>query len=73
MLPLYDPKQNRTVNTGGIGGEQYESPSVLLLNILIELRVMNEMFWDAQRGLVSQTVAQYRSDAVNETQDSNAP
>lgn len=67
MLPLYLPGQGVSGSTVSTAGAQSASPEVLLLNILIELRVMNDMFWDAQRGLVSQTVAQYRSDVVNDT------
>lgn len=63
MLPLYDPVSAANVNTAGA---QKVSPEILLLNILIELRVMNDMAWDAQRGAVSQTVAQYRNDVVND-------
>jgi hypothetical protein len=50
MLPIYNPATGVFANTGGIAGGQNESPEILLLNILIELRVMNAMFWDAQRG-----------------------
>lgn len=64
MLPIYNPVSGALVNTAGT---QSVSPEILLLNVLIELRVMNEMFNDAQRGLVSQTVQQYRSDVINET------
>jgi hypothetical protein len=63
VLPLYDPVSGAIVNTAGA---QKTSPDILLLNILIELRVMNDMAWDAQRGLVAQTVAQYRNDVVND-------
>ena len=38
----------------------------MLLNILIELRVANAIALDAQRSLVTQTLDQYRSDAVND-------
>lgn len=64
MLPLYDPVSGTLVSTAGA---QKASPEILLLNILIELRVMNDMAWDAQRGAIGQTVAQYRNDVVNDT------
>lgn len=64
MLPIYDPVAGALVSTAG---SQKVSPEILLLNILIELRVMNDMAWDAQRGAVSQTVAQYRNDVINDT------
>lgn len=64
MLPIYDPARGAFVNTAGA---QSTSPDILLLNVLIELRVSNAMFWDAQRGVVTQTVEQYRSDAINDT------
>lgn len=67
MLPIYNPATGVFANTGGVSGGQNESPEILLLNILIELRVMNAMAWDAQRGVVTQTPEQYRSDMVNET------
>lgn len=66
MLNLYQTRDGTvfgtTVNTNG-----QVSADLVLLNVLIELRVMNAMAWDAQRGLVTQTVEQYRNDVVNET------
>lgn len=64
MLPIYNPAVGAFVSTAGA---QSVSPEILLLNILIELRAANEQFNDAQRGVVTQTMAQYRLDAVNET------
>jgi hypothetical protein len=62
VLQIFNPGLG-FVNTVGA---QQTSPDILLLNILIELRVANAMAWDAQRGLVTQTPEQYRSDMVNE-------
>ena len=64
MINLYSPATGGNVATNGADGT---SPENLLLNILIELRAMNAIALDMQSGLVTQTIEQYRSDAVNET------
>lgn len=61
MLSAYQSSTGTFISTSGA----QLSPQDVQLNILIELRVMNDMAWDAQRGAVSQTLEQYRSDAVN--------
>lgn len=63
MLSLYNPATGTfQPSTGGQqGGEQ------VLLNVLIELRVMNAIMLDSQRGVVTQTIEQYRADVVSET------
>jgi len=64
MLQYYNPVSGAFVNTNGSNGVSTDG---LLVNILIELRVMNAIALDAQRGLVTGTLEQYRSDAVNAT------
>lgn len=64
MLSLYNPA-TKTFQPAS-GGQQ--SDPLLMVNILIELRVLTSMMWDQQyQGKVTQTVDQYRLDAVNET------
>lgn len=63
-LNLYDPLLGRSFQTDGSQGV---SSDVLLLNILIELRAISALVMDMQRGLVTETQAQYRSDIVNAT------
>lgn len=64
MLSLYNPTTKAVVATDGIDNV---SPQMLLLNILIDIRAGNAAMMDAQRGLVTQTLAQYRNDVVNGT------
>lgn len=63
MISLYNPATGTFVAASG--GQQ--SDPLLMVNILIELRVANRMAQDMQRGVVTQTLAQYRSDVMNET------
>lgn len=64
MLNLYIPTTGANYATNGAAGA---SPDILLLNILIELRVMNAIALDQQSGVVAQSVEGYRNDVVNET------
>lgn len=64
MLKLYNPQTGSTFNTNGFDGV---SSDALLVNILVELRVANAIALDAQRGLCTQTLDQYRNDEVNAT------
>lgn len=69
MLSLYNPA---TKSFQAASGGQQSDP-LLMVNILIELRVLTAMMWDQQfTGKLTQTVDQYRSDAVNETVQQNA-
>lgn len=66
MLKLFVPTPGSTTGAEvDTNGATNASPEILLLNILIELRVTNAMFVDAQRGILTQTPEQYRSDEVN--------
>jgi len=68
MLHLYSPVAGtQTLNLISTNGVDGVSDQLLLLNILIELRVMNAIAMEAQRGLVTETPAQYREDVVNST------
>lgn len=62
MLTVYNPATGANQTTAGA-----VSAEVLLLNLLIEQRVTNAILLDAQYGTVTQTLDQYRSDAVNAT------
>ena len=64
MITLYNPATGTTFSTNGESGV---SPQLLEMNILIELRVANMIALDAQRGMVTQTLEEYRSDAVNDS------
>lgn len=64
MITLYNPATQSNFASDGQSGV---SPQLLELNILIELRVANMIALDAQRGVVTQTLEEYRSDAVNDT------
>ena len=64
MITLYNPATGTTFASNGVNGV---SPQLLELNILIELRVANMIALDAQRGMVTQTLEEYRSDAVNDS------
>lgn len=68
MITLYNPA-NPAVPLKTSGREQDGvSPQLVALNILIELRVLSQLMWDQQyQGKVTQTLEQYRSDAVNDT------
>lgn len=63
MITTYQSKTQTFVSSSG----ESISATDAQLNILIELRVANAIALDAQRGLVTQTLAQYRSDAVNDS------
>lgn len=66
MITLYNPKTKAFV---AFNGADITDPLLLQANILIELRVMNAIALDAQRGVVTQTVEQYRSDVVNDAKN----
>lgn len=63
MLTAYKSETQTFISTSGA----QLSPQDVQLNILIELRVANAIALDMQRGIVTQTLEQYRSDAVNTT------
>ena len=63
MITLYIPATGQFT---AVSGTAISDPILLQANILIELRAMNAILLDAQRGVVNQTVSQYRSDAVND-------
>jgi hypothetical protein len=68
MLYLYTPVPGGTamnqVATNGDGGVSLQA---IEFNILIELRVMNELLYGQQRGVVFDTLESLRSDVVNAT------
>ena len=63
MLNLYNPAQQVFEAQSGAN----LNPENMTLNVLIELRVMNALFLAAQRGIVTDQLAQLRQDVVNET------
>lgn len=68
MLTVYVPVAGtRTINLVTTNGTDGVSTDILLLNILIELRALHGALGDGQRGLVTETAAQYRNDVVNST------
>lgn len=66
MITLYNPK---TQTFTAYNGADVLDPLLVQANILIELRALGQMYWDAQRGTVNQTVEQYRSDVVNDAKN----
>lgn len=63
MITLYNPK---TEAFEANSGYPVSDPS-LYLNILIELRVLNMILLGQQQGIVTQSLAELRSDAVNDS------
>lgn len=63
MITLYRPSTGTFV---AAAAKDVSDPLLLQLNMLIELRAMTLMLLDAQRGVVTQTIEQYRSDVVND-------
>lgn len=64
MIALYKTSQSAFINSNGAQGVP---DADLLLNIIIELRAMNAITLDMQNGVVTQSLQQYRADAVTET------
>lgn len=66
MITLYNPK---TQAFAAYNGNDIQDPLLVQINILLELRALGQMMLDAQRGVVNQTVEQYRSDVVNDAKN----
>lgn len=67
MITLYNPKT--AAFQAYAGTSDIQDPLLLQVNILIELRAANLIALDAQGGLVTQSVEQYRSDVVNDAKN----
>jgi len=72
MLRLYIPRSgSRSIPLVEVNGVDGVSREQMEFNILVELRAMNQILLDVQKGMVTQELDQYRSDVVNAT--SNPP
>ena len=63
MLTLYDSKSGTFIPQSGA----QDSDTDLRLNILIELRVLNAILLALQQGVVTDSLAQLRADAVSDS------
>lgn len=66
MITLYDPK---TTQFRAYSGTDTPDPLLIQLNMLIEMRAQTAIILEMQRGLVTQTAEQFRSDAVNDAKN----
>ena len=72
MLPFYVPTPGTTaLRLITSNGDSGVSDNAMALNILIELRVLTELLYAQQRGVVFDSLDSLRSDVVNAT--SNPP